>query len=292
MTTAAVDTNLLLRRRRRGSTNRMDRLRRSLLLAAASSPLVGCAQSLLPSQPGACSSSHCELERLVSEVSAAAYRGQTRYLLELAFQLEPHVTKSAATADALYWRSFAFWLAATSLMQDKAPDADTDGTLAAALAGFEELLRQDAGNIEARIAIVGCHLNRVNLWRSASGFEPSVLGDSARRIRPLVAVLRRDAPRNLRAVWVVSTVQFASPDIAVREATVAQVRSALSQGDDDTPGPLRPRWGRPELLVALAWMLGELHRPNDESADLVQKALRLQPEWRYARQLAVQQARS
>lgn len=270
----------------------MDSSRRSLLLAVALLPLVGCGHGLVPSKTGACSSSSCGLEKLVSEISAAAYRGQTRYLLELAFQLEPHVTASAAPADALYWRSFAFWLAATSLMQDKAADADIDGTLAAALAGFEELLRQDAGNIEARIAIVGCHLNRVNLWRSASGFEPAVLGDSVRRIRPLVTVLRRDAPRNLRAVWVVSTVQFASPDIAAREATVAQVRSALSQEDDEAPGPLRPRWGRPELLVALAWMLGELHRRNDESADLVQEALKLQPEWRYARQFAAQQAKS
>ncbi len=257
-----------------------------VLLAAA-----GCGALVPLRGTGACAATRCPIEKLAAEITDADYRGRSDYLRFLAGELLVHTLDADRVHDALYWRAFAFWREVLNRLGDGATAAEVDAALSAAAAEFDRLLALDPGNVEARVGLLGCH--HVRVFMAAN--DAAVRRDAYLRALALATELRRDAPRNPRVAWVVAAALFGAPARlgGGQTAAIDYALEVLAAPEEPVRrDALQPRWGRPELLATLGWMLSVRDGPGTRSEAALREALAIRPDWRYARDSLLPQVRA
>src|SRR5207245_3681628 len=126
--------------------------------------------------------------------------------------------------------------------------------------------------------------------RQAQARANEVVGE----IMPLVKDATDMAPDNPRLIWVCGPILWNTPpergggqDKAIENYQRGlEVCSKIKMSDD----PLEPSWGKPELMMSLAYSFANKRMPDFEAAERnARAALEIVPYWHYVRDILLPQ---
>jgi hypothetical protein len=190
-----------------------------------------------------------------------------------------------------YWRGFAQWRRAINGFNDSVNPKEIETDLKQALEEFSAATALDPGFVEAKIGIVSCYGNPAFLNRSDQAQAQELIAKSA----PILKEARAMAPDNPRLLWVLGPIFWNTPSergggqskaIENYERGLQLTLNSKATAADS----LDPSWGRPELLMSLAWsFLNEATPDLDASERSARSALELVPYWHYVRDILLPQ---
>lgn len=226
------------------------------------------------------------VRQIVADVLRADYRGDLEGLTKGHAALAIHEHDAVVGGPVRYWLGFAQWRLALNRMN--VPDYDKATALRELRAAVSAFLAVADDNLDAdaKSAAAGCLMSI--LYLQGGQKDP----DAQKTIDQFQALMRdavAAAPDNPRVLWVRGGQQLWTPPefggsrakaLATFERGLAASRKPPAPGN-----PLAPAWGEPELLTSLAYVFANV-APFDfaRAETYVRDALKLQPEWRYARE--------
>jgi hypothetical protein len=228
---------------------------------------------------------------IVAQIQYADYAGDRAAMQKGYDDLAPFLEDKELASRIRYWRGFAQWRRAINGFNDSVDPKEQEKDLNTALNEFKIALEKDPKFVDAKLAIMSC--NGLLLF-----VEPK---DEARRKERIDRILALEkeatamAPDNPRLIWVRGPILWNSPpergggeDKAMENFEHGlEICSKLKPSDD----PLEPSWGKPELLMNLAYgHLNAKAKPDLDAAErYARDALEIVPYWHYVRDILLPQ---
>lgn len=226
------------------------------------------------------------LHDLVHRIVAADYQGDRPALDRLYLEAGAYLGDRAVESRVRYWRGFAKWRRAMNGANENPTPDDLVADLDIATAELRRSGDLDPDFVDARIGEMQCL--GLTLF-----FDPKRVSnvEYVNRLRALATDLKVTAADNPRYVWAWGMAYFnAPPDKGGGpDKVIAAYRKALDgirNGAGQAKALLDPSWGEAELYVNLAYSY--LNRPSPDLAlarRYVDNAIRLVPDWHYARDI-------
>jgi len=228
--------------------------------------------------------------RIVAQIQRADYEGDRAAMQRGCDDLRPFIEDQKLASRIRYWRGFAQWRRAINGFNDAIDPKELARDLNAALDEFKAAMELDPKFVDARVGII-----------SSLGFLLFAdRKDEVRKKERIAQILATEkeaiamAPDNPRLIWVHGPILLNSPpergggqDKAIQNYQHGlEVSSKIKPNDD----PLEPSWGKPELMMSLAYCY-----LNANSADLnaaeryARNALEIVPYWHYVRDILLPQ---
>ncbi len=228
--------------------------------------------------------------RVVAQIQRADYEADRPAMQRGYDDLKPFVEDQKFGSRIRYWRGFALWRRAINGFNDNVDPKELEHDLNSALDEFNGALQKDPNFVDAKLGIMSCN-----------GFllfvEPKDETRRKERIERILALEKEAtaiAPDNPRLIWVRGPILWNSPpergggqDKAIQNYQRGlEVCSKIKTSDD----PLEPSWGKPELMMSLAYCY-----LNENSADVnaaeryARNALEIVPYWHYVRDILLPQ---
>ena len=251
----------------------------------------GCGVTCSSIQATSVNETRDQVAAIISQIQHADYTGDQAAMQRGYEQLKPFLENNELGSRVRYWRGFAQWRRAMNGFNDAVDKKEQEKDLNAALDEFKIALEKDPQFVDAKLGIMSCN-----------GFllfvEPK---DGARRKERIdrILVLEKEAtataPDNPRLIWVRGPILWNSPpergggeDKAMQNFEHGlEICSKLKSSDD----PLEPSWGKPELLMNLAYFhMNSKVKPDLDAAERYARgALEIVPYWHYVRDILLPQ---
>jgi tetratricopeptide (TPR) repeat protein len=228
--------------------------------------------------------------RIVAQIQRADYEGDRAAMQRGYDQLKPFMEGEKLASRIRYWRGFAQWRRAINGFNDNVDPKELEQNLTTALDEFKIALEKDPAFVDAKVGTVSClgllaFMNRKDRERAKE-----LVG----QILPLVKQADEMAPDNPRLIWVHGPILWNSPpergggqDKAIQNYQRGlEVFSKIKTSDD----PLEPLWGKPELMMSLAYCYLNANSADVNAAErYARNALELVPYWHYVRDILLPQ---
>jgi len=228
--------------------------------------------------------------RIVAQILHADYAGDRDAMQKGYDDLKPFLEDKELAARIRYWRGFAQWRRAINGFNDSVDPKELEQNLTDALDEFKIAMEQDRKFVDAKVGAISClgylaFMNRKNQARAKE-----LVGE----IMPLVKQADEMAPDNPRLIWVHGPILWNTPpergggqDKAIANYQRGlEVCSKIKVSDD----PLEPSWGKPELMMSLAYSYANEATPDLEAAERnAHAALEIVPYWHYVRDILLPQ---
>jgi hypothetical protein len=155
---------------------------------------------------------------------------------------------------------------------------------------FKAALALDPNFVDAKVGIISCLGHCVYFHRN----EKERAQEMVKPIFALVSEAKAAAPDNPRLIWVCGPILWYTPvdkgggidKVIENYERGLEVCSQLKPSTD----PLEPSWGKPELLMSLAYTQLAKNPPEVEKAEgNARAALEIVPYWHYARDILLPQ---
>ena len=228
--------------------------------------------------------------RIVARIQRADYEGD-RAAMQLGYDdLKPFTEDQKLASRVRYWRGFAQWRRAINGFNDAVDPKEQEKDLNTALDEFEIALEKDPNFVDAKLGMMSCN-----------GFllfvEPKDEGRRKQRVERILSLEKETtavAPDNPRLIWVRGPILWNSPpergggqDKAIENYQRGlEVCSKIKASDD----ALEPSWGKPELLMSLAYCSLNGNSVDVNAAErYAHSALELVPYWHYVRDILLPQ---
>lgn len=230
-----------------------------------------------------------EIVSLVRSIQRADYEGNRPELDKLHTRLSQfHAGPNASRVH--YWLGFAKWRRALNGFNDGADPAEIAADLNRAIADFERAVEADPQFHDARIGAASCLGNLIFLNQS----NPDKVRDLVTRSSALLREAAAADPGNPRLFWVRGPTYWWMPKErgGGQDKAMETYLKGLAAADSaaHSTGPLEPSWGRPELLMNLAWSHLNRSQPDVAKArSYARQALELVPYWHYVRDILIPQ---
>ena len=228
--------------------------------------------------------------RIVAQIQRADYEGDRAAMQRGYDELKPFIEDQKLASRIRYWRGFAQWRRAINGFNDATDPKELARDLNTALDEFKAAIELDPKFVDANVGII-----------SSLGFLLFAdRQDEVRKKERIEQILAAEkeasamASDNPRLIWVRGPIFWNSPPergggqdkaIANYERGL-EVCSKIKLSDD----PLEPSWGKPELMMSLAYC-----HLNANSADInaaerfARNALEIVPYWHYVRDILLPQ---
>jgi hypothetical protein len=227
---------------------------------------------------------------IVSKIQRADYEGDQAAMQAGYDGLEPFVDDETMGSCVRYWRGFARWRRAINGFNDSVDPNEMEQHLRAALDEFRSAIEKDQAFVDAKIGSLSClgflaFMNRKDQPR-AQEFVSQIL--------PLLKEAIEAAPDNPRLIWVRGPIFWNTPpdkgggqDKAIENYERGlEICSKLKPVAD----PLEPSWGKPELMMSLAYSHLNKTTPDVDAAErYARSAIQLVPYWHYTRDILLPQ---
>ena len=241
----------------------------------------------LPALAGAAPDS---IEKVVSDIKRADYKGDRPALEALYQKLEPFLTGKVSPSRVRYWRGFAMWREAVNGFNDAVTPTILGDELTLAVSEFDQAIALDRDFVDAKIAEASCLMSLTYINLSA----PDKVKELVTRFVQLLKESQAEAPENPRFYWVNGAGLWFSPAAGGgQDAAIAGYEKGLNvcrRRKDRPRGSLDPTWGEPELLMSLAWSNLNRRTPDVSAAEgYAKQALKLVPYWHYVRDILLPQ---
>jgi hypothetical protein len=227
---------------------------------------------------------------LVSEIQRGDYEGDQAAMQRGYDGLAPFVEDQTMGSRVRYWRGFAQWRRAINGFNDSVDPNEQEQHLRTALDEFRSAMKKDQAFVDAKVGTISClgflaFMNRKDQPR-AQEFVSQIL--------PLLKEATEAAPDNPRLIWVRGPIFWNTPpdkgggqDKAIENYERGlEVCSKLKPVAD----PLEPSWGKPELMMSLAYSYLNRSTPDLDSAErYARSAVQIVPYWHYTRDILLPQ---
>jgi len=227
---------------------------------------------------------------IVTQIQRADYEGNRANLKQDYIELAPFVDDADIGSRVRYWRGFALWRRAINGFNDSAEPAELEQDLKQAIDEFKAVTDKEPGFADAKVGMISCWGFLAYMKRGdAAAVQPIV-----ERISPLVKEAKAAAADNPRLRWVLGPILFyqARSSGTVLQTVIENYQQGLQHCPESASATdkLQPSWGRPELLMSLAYTYLNDTPPDLEAAERnARGALELVPYWHYTRDILLPQ---
>jgi hypothetical protein len=227
---------------------------------------------------------------IVAQIQRADYEGDRAAMQRGYDELTPFVEDQKLASRVRYWRGFAQWRRAINGFNDAVDPKDLEKDLNTALDEFKIAMEKDPTFVDAKIGTISCLGFLAFMNRKDQARAKELVG----RILPLVKEADEMARDNPRLIWIHGPILWNSPpergggqDKAIQNYQRGlEVCSKIKMSDD----PLEPSWGKPELMMSLAYCYLNANSPDVNAAErYARDALEIVPYWHYVRDILLPQ---
>jgi hypothetical protein len=227
---------------------------------------------------------------IVEQIQHADYAGDRAAMQKGYDDLKPFLEDREIASRIRYWRGFAQWRRAINGFNDSVDPKELEQNLKTAVDEFKIAMEKDPTFADAKVGTISClgflaFMNRKDQVRAKE-----LVG----QILPLVKEADEMAPDNPRLIWVHGPIFWNSPpergggqDKAIQNYQRGlEVCSKITVSDD----PLEPSWGKPELMMSLAYCYLNTSPADVNAAErYARQALEIVPYWHYVRDILLPQ---
>jgi len=227
---------------------------------------------------------------IIAQIQRADYEGDRAAMLRGYDDLKPFMEDQKLASRIRYWRGFAQWRLAINGFNDAVDPKELEQNLISALDEFMIAIEKDPTFVDAKVGTISClgflaFMNRKDQTRAKE-----LVG----KILPLVKKADEMAPDNPRLIWVHGPILWNSPpergggqDKAIQNYQRGLDACSKIKTSDD---PLEPSWGKPELMMSLAYCYLNADSVDINAAErYARKALEIVPYWHYVRDILLPQ---
>ena len=227
---------------------------------------------------------------IVAQIQHADYAGDRDAMQKGYDDLKPFTEDKELASRIRYWRGFAQWRRAINGFNDKVDPEELALDLNTALDEFKAAIELDPKFVDAKVGVI-----------SSLGFLLFAdRQDEARRKERIEQILATEkeastmAPDNPRLIWVRGPILWNTPPErgGGQEKAIENYQRGLevcskTKVSDD---PLEPSWGKPELMMSLAYCSLNANKPDVNAAERnARAALGIVPYWHYVRDILLPQ---
>ena len=231
-----------------------------------------------------------QVTRIVAQIQRADYEGNQVVMQRGYDDLKPFLEDKEFASRIRYWRGFAQWRRAINGFNDAVDPKELEQNLKLALDEFNIAMEKDPAFVDAKVGMISClgYLAFINRQDQARAKE--LVG----QIMPLVKQADEMAPENPRLIWVHGPILWNTPpergggqDKAIQNYRRGlEICSKIKASAD----PLEPSWGKPELMMTLAYCYLNAKAADANAAErYAGNALAIVPYWHYVRDILLPQ---
>jgi hypothetical protein len=228
--------------------------------------------------------------RIIAQIQRADYEGDRAAMQRGYDELKPFMEDQKLASRVRYWRGFAQWRRAINGFNDAVNPKELEQNLISALDEFKIAMENNPMFVDAKVGTISClgflaFMNRKDQTRAKE-----LVG----KILPLVKKADEMAPDNPRLIWVHGPILWNSPpergggqDKAIQNYQHGLEACSKIKTSDD---PLEPSWGKPELMMSLAYCYLNADSVDVSAAErYARNALEIVPYWHYVRDILLPQ---
>jgi len=231
-----------------------------------------------------------QVAHIIAQIQRADYEGDRAAMQRGYEELKPFMEDQKLASRIRYWRGFAQWRRAINGFNEAVDPKELATDLNTAVDEFKAAIELDPKFVDARVGII-----------SSLGFllfaDPKDEARKKERIGQILATEKEAsalAPDNPRLIWVRGPILWNSPpergggqDKAIQNYQRGlEVCSKIKTSDD----PLEPSWGKPELMMNLAYCYLNMNSPDPNAAErYARNTLEIVPYWHYVRDILLPQ---
>jgi len=228
--------------------------------------------------------------RIVAQIQRADYEGDRTAMQRGYDDLKPFSEEKDIASRIRYWRGFAQWRRAINGFNDSVDPKELEHDLKTALDEFKIALEKDPTFVDAKVGSISCLGYLAFMNRKDQAHAKELVG----QIMPLVKEATDMAPDNPRLIWVRGPILWNTPPERGGGQNKAienyqrglEVCSKIKASDD----VLEPSWGKPELMMSLAYSYLNTTRSDVNAAErCARDALEIVPYWHYVRDILLPQ---
>jgi len=223
---------------------------------------------------------------IVVRIQKADYEGDRATLKRCYDELAPYLEDKELASRIRYWRGFARWRDGINAGNESIDPGEMEKLFLDGADEFKAALALDPNFVDAKVGIISCLGHVVYFHRN----EKERAQEMVKPIFALVAEAKAAAPDNPRLIWVMGPILFYTPpekggglDKAIESnERGVNICSQLKPPADK----LEPSWGKPELLMTLAYEYMTKNPPElDKAEKNARAALEIVPYWHYVRDI-------
>src|SRR6266540_7018089 len=227
---------------------------------------------------------------IVAKIQHADYAGDRGAMQKGCDDLKPFLEDKKLASRIRYWRGFVQWRRAINGFNDSVDPKELEQDLKTALDEFKIAMEKDPAFVDAKVGTISCLGYLAFMNRKDQAHAKELVG----QIMPLVKEATDKAPDNPRLIWVHGPILWNTPPERGGGQQKAienyqrglDVCSKIKASDD----PLEPSWGKPELMMSLAYSFANKTTPDVNSAErYARDALEIVPYWHYVRDILLPQ---
>jgi hypothetical protein len=234
---------------------------------------------------------HDQIAAIASQILRADYEGDQAAMQRGFDDLKPFLEEKDLASRVRYWRGFAQWRRAINGFNDNVDPKELEQDLKTAIDEFKAATELDPKFVDAKVGTISC-----------VGYLAFMNRKDQTRAKELIAqfmVLLKEAdemaPDNPRVIWVHGPLLWNTPPEkgGGQEKTIENHERGLKacSGIKPTQDPIEPSWGKPELMLSLAYCyLNKKANPDVNAAEhYARAALEIVPYWHYTRDILLPQ---
>ena len=231
-----------------------------------------------------------EVAAIIAQIQHADYAGDRAAMQKGCDDLNPFLEDMEVASRIRYWRGFAQWRKAINGFNDSVDPKELEQNLKTALDEFKFAMEKDPRFVDAKVGTISClgYLAFMNRKDQARAKE------LVSQILPLVKEATDMAPDNPRLIWVRGPILWNTPpdrgggqDKAIENYQRGLEVCLKIKASND---PLEPSWGKPELIMSLAYSYLNTKPGDVNSAErYARDALEIVPYWHYVRDILLPQ---
>jgi len=228
--------------------------------------------------------------QIVSQIQRADYEGNRTALKKCYDELTPFLEDKDLASRIRYWRGFDLWRSAINGFNDSVDPNELERLLMQAVDEFKDAVAKDPAFVDAKVGMISCLGYVAFIHRK----EPERVQELLAQISPLIKEAKAAEPDNPRLSWVMGPILWYTP--ADRGGGIDKVMENYQHGLEvisklkPNPDSLEPSWGKPELMMSLAYIEFSKTPPNLEAAERTTRAaLEIVPYWHYVRDILLPQ---
>lgn len=231
-----------------------------------------------------------QIAPILAQIQHADYAGDRAAMQKGYDDLKPFLEDMALASRIRYWRGFAQWRRAINGFNDSIDSNELEQNLRTALDEFKIAIEKDPTFVDAKVGTISCLGYLAFMNRQDQARAKELVG----QIMPLVKEATDIAPDNPRLIWVRGPILWNTPperggghDKAIENYRRGlEVCSKIKTSND----PLEPSWGKPELMMSLAFSCLNMTPSDVNSAErYARDALEIVPDWHYVRDILLPQ---